>query len=186
MMIYFLEADWQFCLKRSKEEGVESEAALRDSLLWHYITGNTNSANRGARRRIVKAILATASFESLKDYPEIWDKETDGPPRKAKDDKQLGKVDFETGDMADYDGDEDMQDAPSGDSDEEPPSSDSDDDESIKNVHGATRQLGGMNAVDLRQRLIALVCASVRSVASSLIVHSSLKSPPTYQPSSQR
>lgn len=157
MMLDFLETDWEFCLKRSKEEGAESEATLQESLLWHYIIGTSSSANRGARRRIVKAILATASVESLKEYPEIWDKEAEGPPRKAKDEKQLGKVDFEKGDMADYDGDEEMQDAPGEDSDEEGNSTEESDDGSIDDIHQAAVHLGGMDAIDLRQRLIALV-----------------------------
>jgi len=166
MMLDFLEADWDFCLKRSKNREFDSEEILQESLLWHYIVGNATSANRGARRRIVKAILATASPESLKEYPEIWEKETEGPPRKKKDEQQLGKVDFETGEMADYDSDEDMQDAP----DELDDGNDSDgsssadpDDSSIRNLHDATERLGGTDAVDLRQRLIALVRCAFRS-----------------------
>ncbi|KAF2830398.1 hypothetical protein CC86DRAFT_452836 [Ophiobolus disseminans] len=160
MMLDFLEADWDFCVRRSNDDESRSEAILQESLLWHYIVGNSRSANRGARRRIVKAILATATPESLKEYPEIWDKETERPQRKKKDDRQLGKVDFETGDMADYDSDTEMRDATAdqGDGDDSDNSTDTtDDDGTIHNLHDAIERLGGTGAVELRQRLIALL-----------------------------
>lgn len=156
MMLDVLETDWDFCLRRSREEGAKFEATLQESLLWHYIVGSASSANRTVRRRIARAILAAASDESLKDYPEIWEKELEGPLRKAKKEKQLGQVNFEAGDLADYDNDEDMQDAPSEGSDEDGSSDDSDDG-SLSDHHDAARRLGGMDAIDLRHRLIALV-----------------------------
>jgi hypothetical protein len=189
MMLDFLEADWDFCCKRSKEEDVDTESALQESLLWHYVVGNASSANRGARRRIVKAILATASVESCKDYPEIWAKEAEGPPRKKTDEQQLGKVDFETGEMADYDSDEEMQDAPdqSGeDSDSDENSSAGSDEGGIRNLHDAVQQLGGADAVDLRQRLIALVRPNCCSTSPQLTSCSSPKSLQTSAPSSHR
>ncbi|KAH7082940.1 hypothetical protein BKA63DRAFT_460864 [Paraphoma chrysanthemicola] len=151
----FLEADWDFCVKRS-EVTEDNEAILQESLAWHYIIGSASSANRGARRRMVKAILARASPESLKDFPEIWKDETAGPPRKTKDDTHVGKVDFETGDMGDYDSDAEMQDA-SQNVDEESSSSSTEEDGSIGGVRAAVKALGGIDAIDLRQRLIALL-----------------------------
>jgi hypothetical protein len=160
VMLDFLEADWDFCVKRTKEDEVDKEAILEESLLWHYIIGDASSVNRTMRRRIVRAILAPASDESLKDYPEVWEKETEGPKRKERNDEHIGKVDFETGDMAGYDEDEEMQDAPDESEDapnrKDAPDYESDDDA----LHGAAAQLGGMQAIELRQRLTALVSHS--------------------------
>lgn len=181
MMLDFLEADWEFCLKRSKDAKDNKEAILQESLLWHYVLGSASSVSRGARRRIVKAVLATASLESLKDFPEVWEDETAGPPRKKDEgDKQVGKVDFETGDMGEYDSDTAMQNVPDG-VNEESSSTSAEDDGSVRSVHSAVQALGGGDAVDLRQRIIALVSDSCSTVAQALTIVSSLKLQPTFR-----
>lgn len=163
----FLERDWDFCEAKSRAEGSESYETLKESLLWHYIVGNTGSPTRGARRRIVKAILATASPESLKDYPEVWHQETAGPARKKVDDQPLADVDYETGKTGDYDSDDQMQsDAVDTDEDEEEVFSAN---EGIHNMDDAVRSLGGMDAVNLRHRLIALVCKGHAEIGILLI-----------------
>ncbi|EAT78306.2 hypothetical protein SNOG_14435 [Parastagonospora nodorum SN15] len=151
IMLDFLEADWNFCQRRSKDE-VDRDVILQESLLWHYIIGHTATVNRATRRRIVKAVYANASPESLKDFTEVWEKETEGPKRR-KEDEQFGKVDFETGDMGGYDEDEEMHDV------EEEPTDDkgSDEDCDEEGLRGAIEQLGGADAIGLRQRLIALL-----------------------------
>jgi hypothetical protein len=154
IMLDFLEADWEFCVKRSKAEDTDANNILQESLLWHYIVGHSGSVNRAGRRRMVKAILATASAESLRDYPEIWENETQGPKHRNKDDEQFGEVDFETGDMAGYDSDEDMQDAP------DETSNDKLSDDALGadgEVHDTVGELGGMQAMQLRHRFVALV-----------------------------
>jgi hypothetical protein len=150
IMLDFLEADWELCVQRSKVEETHAENVIRESLLWHYIVGHSRSLNRGSRRRIVKAVLAAASVESLKDYPEIWDKETDAPKRE-RDDKQTGEVDVDTGDVAGYESDQDMHDTP----DDKGEVSDN---ESLGELHSTVEQLGGRQAIELRHRVIALVC----------------------------
>lgn len=149
----FLEADWHVCVKQSNNV-TDQEAILKDSLLWHYVAANTESTNRSMRRRMVKAILATATPESLKEYPEVWEKEAAERTRQ-KDDQPLGEVDFETGEVGDYDSDEEMRDVSeeSDDSGSEDASSDGD----IENVLDASEELGGQDAIELRQRCIALV-----------------------------
>jgi hypothetical protein len=149
-MLDFLEADWVSCVQKSKVEETHAEIIIQESLLWHYIVGYSGSVNRGSRRRIVKAILAAASVESLKDYPEIWDKETEAPKRE-RDDKQAGGVDVETGDIAGYESDQDMQDTPDDNGEVA-------DNESLGELHSTVEQLGGRQAIELRHRLIALVC----------------------------
>jgi hypothetical protein len=158
-MLDFLEADWEVCVRQSKDEGENRESMMRDSSVWQYIVGDESSpTNRARRRNIVKAILATATRESLRDYPEIWEKETVELKRKKKDDQPLGEVDFETGEIGDYDSDEEMEDPPEDtDGDNEDSASSSTSDDGIKNVLEAVEHLGGQDAIELRQRLIALV-----------------------------
>lgn len=170
-MLDFLEADWDVCVKQSKLlDGTIDTAALQQSLVWHYIIGHEGaSMNRSRRRRMVKAILATATSESLKEYPEIWDKETVELRRKKDEGQPVRDIDFETGELADYGSDEDMQDAPE-DSDSE--STDGivvdTSGQAARNTREAIEHLGGQDAIELRQRLIALVRISLLQHAHHL------------------
>lgn len=156
-MLDFLEADWDVCVKQSNKDQPRQEAILRESLLWHYIVGDAESTNRGMRRRIVKAILSVATPESRKEFPEVWDKETAEPRRQQDGHQKVGEVDFETGDVADYDSDEEMQDAPEQtDADDESETSSILGDTSIYGMYEAAERLGGQDAIELRQRLVAL------------------------------
>lgn len=175
-MLDFLEADWDVCVRQSRVDEVDTEAVMQESLLWRYIVGDESApTNRVRRRRIVKATLAIGTPESLRDYPEIWDKETAEPRRKTEDEERIGKVDFETGDMADYASDDEMQDASessaSGDAGEAPSV------QCIQNIHDATEYLGGHDAIELRQRLIALVSICSRPAQHFLTPSSSRKQP---------
>ncbi|KAI4925277.1 hypothetical protein J4E85_007154 [Alternaria conjuncta] len=158
VMLDFLEADWDVCVKQSNQEGASDETTLQQSLLWHYITGDETAMNRAKRRRIIRAVLATATPDSLKDYPEVWERETAEPRRKRNEDQPVGEVDFETGELADYGSDEDMQDASDDGGDESGDDTSSQtSDTGIRNVHDAIERLGGQDAIKLRQRLIALL-----------------------------
>lgn len=158
IMLDFLEVDWEFCAKRSKDAS-NAEAVLQESILWQYIISDAGSVNRGIRRRIVRAILAAASVESMRDYPEIWPKETEKPKRTRKDSEHTRVVDFETGDMADYGSDDDMANASHGASDDEL-SEEIDNglsNSSTRALHKSVEEMGGAQAIELRQRFIALV-----------------------------
>jgi hypothetical protein len=158
MKLDFLEADWDFCVKSSHADGTTEATVFQESLLWHYIVGDATSVNRNMRRRIVKAILATGSVESLKDFPEIWAKETEEQKRRKKPEEELELVDFETGKMGDYESDEDMHDALDEQSEDSTHGESSSSGSSLlRNLHDAVDHLGGSDAVELRQRLIALV-----------------------------
>jgi hypothetical protein len=166
-MLDFLEADWDVCVKQSKmSDGTSDTTALQHSLVWHYIVGHDRApTNRTRRRRMVKAILATATPESRRDYSEIWDKEIVEPKRKADEDQPIQDIDFETGELADYGSDDDMQDA-SDDSDEESVNETSLD-HPLRNIRDAIDHLGGQDAIELRQRLIALVRMSYSSMTTN-------------------
>ncbi|KAI8935587.1 hypothetical protein NX059_008153 [Plenodomus lindquistii] len=154
----FLEADWHVCVKEGKD-ALDPAAVLQKSLLWHYVVGEAESTTRSMRRRIVKAILATASSDSRRDYPEVWPRETYELKRKAQKEGPISQVNFETGDIGDYGSDDEMQDIleqPEDDHDV-PKSKPSTGGDSIRNVLDACQRLGGQEAIDLRQRLIALL-----------------------------
>lgn len=159
-MLDFLEADWKACVKRSVREGKYRVSILQESLLWRYIIGNAGDMSRGLRRRMVKAIFAMATSESLKDFAAIWPNETAEPKQSKAHDQPLGEVDFEAGDMGHYDSDEDMPDVPEEagyDSDSEGSMDALPNDGDNHNSDEAFERLGGMEAVELRQRFVALV-----------------------------
>lgn len=163
----FIEADWEECLRQCQLGLTERDGTLEDSLLWQYISehGRQEPNIGGTRRRIVKAILAAGDAKSLEQFPEIWVKETEGPKVQNNDKSYVGTVNFETGELGDYASDiEDdiMYDAPRASTRRKikdvtdaslPPL----DNSAIPDYESAVERLGGMEAVLLRQRLIALL-----------------------------
>ncbi|KZM28500.1 hypothetical protein ST47_g365 [Ascochyta rabiei] len=144
IMLDFLEADWDVCVRSSQHNEAGQEAALQESLIWHYIVGE-------------------ASSNSLKEYPEIWESETRELKERANKKQKLGNVDFETGEVADYDSDEEKRDAPRVTRAIErkldvslpldlPHIADGN-----LNLQDAIERLGGNDAITLRQRLLALL-----------------------------
>lgn len=164
VMLDFLEADWEVCVKQSQSENTDEEAALQQSLIWLYVAGADQSITRTTRRRIVKAIFAMASVESLRDYSEVWENETQEPKERANKKQKLGNVDFETGEVADYDSDEEMKDAPlrvtraiERKVEATSPLNLPDIKDGSLSLVNAIERLGGSDAMSLRQRLLALV-----------------------------
>lgn len=159
----FLEADWDVCVKQSQHDETEQEAMLQQSLIWQYIFGESQSVTRTVRRRIVKAVFAIASADSIRDYPEIWERETKESPERANKRQKIGNVDFETGEMADYDSDEETRNtlrvtrATERNFEDSPLLSLPDIKDGCLNLQDAIERLGGSEAIMLRQRLLALV-----------------------------
>ncbi|KAL6703649.1 hypothetical protein ACN47E_009423 [Coniothyrium glycines] len=151
VLLDFLETDWDFCVKLGTADEANTVSILKESLIWYYIAGDAANINRSARRRIVKAVLAAASADSCKEYPEIWGRETAELRRKRESDQPLTEVDFENGDMGDYDSDEPLLDSSVGEQvlhDHQPVA---------RNIEEASKGLGGTDAIALRQRLISLL-----------------------------
>ena len=175
-MLDFLEADWNVCVKQCKDKQDE-EATLKESLIWHYIVGDNSSVSRMARRRIAKAIFAMATPESLRDYPEVWERETIERTARGSKRQKLDDFDFDRGEgVSDYDSDEDSLD--------EDGATENDKDTSVSTsipegsgVSGATERLGGNASIELRQRLLALVCLIRLRLAPALIKYRYPKSP---------
>lgn len=173
VMLDLLEADWENCVKQGQHENVEEEAVLQQSLIWLYVAGEGQGITRSTRRRIVKAIFAMASVESLRDYSEVWENETQEPKEMANKKQKLGNVDFEMGEVADYDSDEEIKETPLRatraterkfevvSSPELP-----DINNGSLSLKDAIERLGGSDAMSLRQRLLALVSRLLRLLAS--------------------
>ena len=173
-MLDFLEADWDICVKQSQHAETMDEAILQQSLIWQYVVGEGQSMTRTARRRVAKAIFAIATADSLKDYSEVWENEIKEPVKRPIKKQKLGNVDFEAGEVADYDSDEEMREAPTRVTRAierkfevaPPPDLPAIDDGNL-NLHDAIERLGGRDAIALRQRLLALVslrCTSFGTV----------------------
>lgn len=164
VMLDLLEADWEVCVKQSQRDRSDGEAVLQQSLIWLYISDESQSTTRTTRRRIVKAIFASASAESIRDYPEVWENEAAEPVGRAIKKQKIGNVDFETGEVADYDSDEETEVAPKRVTraierkfDVTPLPDLPDLNNGKLNLHNAIERLGGSDAIALRQRLLALV-----------------------------
>ena len=147
-MLEVLEADWE---AREHGEGEEAEAK---SLIIKYISSGTTTA--GKHRRILRAIFADGRTKSVAEFGEIWHNETKGLKKDTDIKKADKKIDIEAdnyGDYMDDEDDEDLEDSP-----DEAPSSPleqpSQPQDSIPNV---AQDLGGMDAVTLRLRLLSLL-----------------------------
>ncbi|KAF1967089.1 hypothetical protein BU23DRAFT_484584 [Bimuria novae-zelandiae CBS 107.79] len=169
LMLDFLEADWDSCIKKNNPLP-ERVAKLQESLIWRYITSREPLAGN-TRKRMFAAILATGDSRSCKDFPEVWLEETAEAKQRDTHRKDTGPIDIDAGDMDDYGGDEEdveMQDAPQPAVKREtsrrtntsqtseyflPPLEDT----FIPDYEAAVARLGGIDAVDLRQRFIALL-----------------------------
>ncbi|KAF2468565.1 uncharacterized protein BDR25DRAFT_231030 [Lindgomyces ingoldianus] len=164
VMLDFLEAEWAERVKLILEEGGDAHKILTKSLLWHYVSSR-DAAIRSNRRVMVGAILSMGSLHSRKLFPEIWEEETAEPEMEEEEGNALAKIDIENGDFGDYEKvDEDVAmhgqskvalRCSTGSPESSPPKSD--DEFLICSSEEAIGRLGGMDAIILRQRLLALL-----------------------------
>ncbi|KAH8700060.1 hypothetical protein GQ44DRAFT_733123 [Phaeosphaeriaceae sp. PMI808] len=170
IMLDFLETDWAFCVKEAEVDLSNRNAILQQSLIWHYILGNATSANRGARRRIVRAIFAKATDDSVKEFHEIWkDEIITSAHRKGKLNHRLGQTNFETGKLANHDKGQDIQDASATMSDDgqcDNSTNATEHDGTMRYMNDAIETMGGMYAIELRQRLVALLAQVAQALPS--------------------
>lgn len=169
LMLDFLEAEWAARLRLSKSEN-DDKNRLTESLLWHYVS-REDPTNRANRRRMVKAIFAMATLESETHYPEVWKGETTELKRTKPNEALPNALDFENGGAETIlrnDEDEVMEDAPRTPTDPlttrkvragyaEAQTLQDRDAVIVRSSEEAVSQLGGINSVHLRQRLIALL-----------------------------
>ncbi|KAF1813782.1 hypothetical protein P152DRAFT_480997 [Eremomyces bilateralis CBS 781.70] len=154
-VIEVLERDWN-ARKRASAEATDQERRLDTAVIVSYLEA---LENRAAWRRVMKAILADGSDDCQKAFKEVWKNETKERKNEsdAKKFEKLKKIDIENADYGDYDGDDEkLADSPEPASDSET-SQDTDMDVDEEEVD-YMQELGGYEAVQLRQRLIALIC----------------------------
>ncbi|KAF2193750.1 hypothetical protein K469DRAFT_734944 [Zopfia rhizophila CBS 207.26] len=174
IMLDFVEADWKERMKLTREAGPEKEKILMASLLWQYVASQ-DPQGRVNRRRIIEAVLAMASSQSKKEFPEIWQEETMEPKPEDQDVKEPKKIDIENDDFGDYERDdedeimENVSTIPTRASRrvastrktpglyDDDSSSKGEDNPVIYGSDEAVARLGGMDAIVLRQRLLALL-----------------------------
>lgn len=145
-MLDVLEADWD-----AREHG-EGNEGREKSLIMKYITSGVTTAGR--QRKILRAVFADGRNKTVAEFGEIWQNETkelkDTDVKKAE-----RKIDIEADDYGDYMEDEDDEDLEdSAEDHSSPPEQTSPSRDSIPNV---ADDLGGMDSVKLRLRLLSLL-----------------------------
>ncbi|OCL04147.1 hypothetical protein AOQ84DRAFT_346645 [Glonium stellatum] len=178
VMLDFMEAEWVERLRWSGEGGADVEAILTQSLIWHYISSQ-DAESRASRRRILRAILADGSVKHMKEFTEVFKNET---KEKKQEEENLLKeqkaLDIENGEFGDYDVVDDDEDAIMEDAGvrassrpmrraaignkntpniSDDSSENEEERESPEEPLSGVERLGGIDALVLRQRLLALL-----------------------------
>lgn len=180
IMLDFLEADWKASVKSTKDGDADRTTVLQGSLIWQYLSGQ-DPTNRNTRRRVLKAIFAIGTLDSLRQYPEVWANETADPKPTRADTKPVATVDFDNGVLGDYgitDEDIIMREVARPrrkQSKLSSPLREAKDAIVATTLEEAAEALGGSDAIQLRQRFILLVSFPKRPLIQSaqLIRHSS-------------
>ena len=169
-LVTSMEADWEERLRLASEiVGSDETAASKlvvGSMIYQYVIGNEG---RNGRRRIMRAILANGVQKSQNEFSEVWKNETRERKKKNEEyERPSKKVNLDEGEFGDYDVDEDeddiMEDAGEGDDGDVTLVPDSDRARSRQSQRDpkdtfqlGTTQLGGIEAVQLRHRLLTLL-----------------------------
>lgn len=166
-MLDALEADWAERISQARLLMEADQEAAKQCLSKSMIFGYLETMEgRNGRRRVLRSIFANGDQKSLNEFPEVWLNETKERKRKVEDldTTPRKRLNLDEDDFGDYgvEDDDDVFDSPA------PEGADTavmpeDEDEAI-DVSGSadlfeigTAQLGGIDAVDLRHRLMALL-----------------------------
>lgn len=144
-MLEVLEADWDV-----REHG-EGDGSREKSLIMKYINSGVTTAGR--QRKILRAVFADGRTKSVAEFGEIWQNETKELKKDTDVKKVEKKIDIEADNYGDYmqeEDDEDLEDSSEDHSSSPEPQSR----DSIPNV---ADDLGGMDSVNLRLRLLSLL-----------------------------
>lgn len=146
-------------LKKVDPDAEEPFDARNDSLLSHYIDGERG---RSHVKRVMRSIFANGEDNSLKEFTEVFTKET--TPRKevsSRKRQKFGQVDLENGKFGDYcssDDEVDVKTEPNSSQQEAtPPASSPERDHIHADEDDLSVTLGGHESMALRLRLMALV-----------------------------
>ena len=150
-VIDVLEADWSLRFA----EGHES---LSKSLIVQYIRGDVKLA--GNDTRVLRAIFADGTGRAINEFKEIWQNETKERVKAEDIQKAERKIDIEADDYGDYmdeDDEIDLEESPeSVTTRSEPPMRTNKKSKPI-NLPNGTDLLGGVDALNLRLRLLSLL-----------------------------
>ena len=147
-MLEVLEADWD-----TREQG-EGDGSREKSLVMKYI--NSAMTATGRQRKILRAIFADGRTKSVAELGEIWQNETKELKKETDIKKVDRKIDIEADDYGDYmedEDDEDLEDSP----EEASSSAEEVTDQPRDSIPNVAEDLGGMDSVNLRLRLLSLL-----------------------------
>ncbi|KAL1624873.1 hypothetical protein SLS54_003597 [Diplodia seriata] len=171
-----MEADWaernRLCEEQLGRDGATNEELLQQSIIVQYLV-NANAGSLSARRMMLRAILADGGPKATSEFKEVFKDELRG--KKEEDTKPIKEVKLEEGDFGDLEepDEDDMDDTDTGKSSGLPfrkpgrntntrrasiislssDSSSGSEDDGLSPVE----RLGGMDALRLRQRILAFL-----------------------------
>ena len=146
-MLEVLEVDWE-----AREHG-EGDGSREKSLIMKYINSGVTTAGR--QRKILRAIFADGRTKSVAEFGEVWRNETKELKKDTDVKKAENRIDIEADNYGDYMDDEDDGDLQDSSEDlSSPPEQISESRGSIPNV---ADDLGGINSIHLRLRLLSLL-----------------------------
>lgn len=160
-MLQVLEKDWEMRWFQSDEDG---EIVLQNSMIVRYLAADTLST--GHERKVLRAIFADGTKNSLAVFREIWQDET----RLRKKDQGGGrttdkKIDIEADDYGDYmasSSDDDLEDS-------DPATPIAPFSPLLEEIPNGAATLGGMQALTLRLRLFSLLATVSAVIPSSFL-----------------
>ena len=147
-MLEVLEADWD-----TREQG-KGDGSREKSLMMKYIDSTMTATGR--QRKILRAIFADGQTKSVAEFGEIWQNETKELKKETDIKKADKKIDIEADDYGDYmedDDDKDLEDSP----EEASSSAEEATRQSQDSIPNVAEDLGGMDSVNLRLRLLSLL-----------------------------
>ncbi len=160
-MLQVLEKDWEMRWFQSDGDG---EIVLQKSMIVRYLSADTLST--GHERKVLRAIFADGTKNSLAVFREIWQNETrlrkkDQGSRRTTD----KKIDIEADDYGDYMASSSSSDLDDGD----PVSSTAPISPLLEETPNGAATLGGMQALTLRLRLFSLLATVSAIIPSSFL-----------------
>lgn len=160
-MLQVLEKDWEMRWFQADGDG---QIVLQNSMIVRYLSADTLST--GHERKVLHAIFADGTKNSLAIFREIWQNETrlrkkDQGSRRTTD----KKIDIEADDYGDYmasSSDDDLEDGA-------PVTPATPDSPSLEEIPNGAATLGGMQALTLRLRLFSLLATVSAIIPASFL-----------------
>ncbi len=166
-LIDVLEKDWEARGVGFGEDGALNEGEhdpRENSIIVRSLTSGDGTT--GKERRVVRAVFADGGSRAAGEFTEIWKNETKERKRDTEHKRITRKIDFAADDYGDYmdeDRESDLEDSDSDPKDNYPRAPES---TSNANLPDLSEPLGGIEAINLRLRLLSLL-----STVSIVLAH---------------